>query len=205
MLGFAKSCNAEVANLQKITTPKGEYFSYDFEQGGRKTKELLAEIFQAMVRDAEVARPMRWGNHLFAFARPAHWCVLLFGKDVIAAEILNVKSASTTYGHRFLAPQPIKLKKPQDYERQLNKAYVIADFAQRKALIKTQVEDLAKKNKLQVKIKDSLLNQVTSLVEWPVALLGEFDSKFLDVPQECLISSMEVNQKYFAILIMMVS
>jgi glycyl-tRNA synthetase beta chain len=156
------------------------------------------------VREALAALPipkrMRWGSSRDEFVRPVQWCVLLFGDTVIPATILGAESAAITRGHRFMHPEPITLKAPADYEQALLQGNVIASFAQRRDTVRKLVEEEGRKLGAQAIIEDALLDEVAALVEWPVALTGNFDKAFLAVPQEALISAMKGHQKCFHLL-----
>jgi glycyl-tRNA synthetase beta chain len=144
---------------------------------------------------------MRWGARRDEFVRPVQWLVMLFGKQIVDCEILGIKAGRETRGHRFHCNQSIALNSPTDYQLTLeNKAYVIADFNERRGHVRAQVEVEAKKLNGTAVIDEDLLDEVTALVEWPVALSGSFESRFLDVPQEALISSMKNHQKYFHVV-----
>lgn len=198
-IGFAKSCNTTPDKLEAIETDKGGYLVFKEKIKGQKTEDLLEKIINNAIKKLPIPKPMRWGRHDYSFARPIHWLLLLFGNKSIKFKALGIQTSNYTYGHRFLAPEKILLKSPEHYEKELKKAKVIANFEDRLENIKNQVVELAKTKNLCPILSDDLLVEVTSLVEWPVALLGSFDKKFLDVPQECLITSMVVNQKYFAL------
>jgi glycyl-tRNA synthetase beta chain len=141
---------------------------------------------------------MRWGNLDSQFVRPVHWAVLLFGNDIIDTEILSVRAGRTTYGHRFHHPEAIEIPAPSEYEVLLeSEGKVIADFDRRATTVLAQVESKAMELKGQAVIDPALLEEVAAMVEWPVAVAGQFEKRFLAVPQEALISTMSTNQKYF--------
>jgi len=134
-----------------------------------------------------------------AFVRPVHWVLLLFGGDVVDTTVMGLRTGRITYGHRFHHPDAVSIQQAVDYPGALhNPGHVVADFAVRRAAIRTQVEAAAGKAGGQAVIDPALLDEVTALVEWPVALLGRFEERFLQVPQEALISTMKGNQKYFS-------
>ncbi|KTC84870.1 glycine--tRNA ligase subunit beta [Legionella brunensis] len=199
LLGFAKSCGVEVEALSVSKTDKGEWLVYETQSQGAKTKDLLPHLIEQAISDLPIAKPMRWGSGDAEFARPVHWAVLLFGQEVILSEILGVQTGRLSYGHRFHHPQAVEIAKPQDYESLLRQAYVIADFATRRAMISEQVEQLAAKHNAQPIMPENLLDEVTSIVEWPQALLANFEQEFLQVPSEALIASMQSHQKCFAL------
>jgi len=168
---------------------------------GRFAKEIVPEILAQALKQLPIPKRMRWGDLDAEFVRPVHWLVLLHGKNIIKTELLSVKSGRKTFGHRFHHPKAISLADTLSYEKRLQKdGYVMADFEKRKEKIRTQVLSLAAKQKGTIVYNESLLDEVTSLVEWPQAILGNFDKAYLDVPQEALITTMEDNQKYFPVL-----
>lgn len=199
-IGFAHSCGTSPDKLEKLETDKGSWLIFKSKVAGKKTESLLNEIITNAVNKLPIVKPMKWGSNDYSFIRPVHWIVLLFGNKKVKFNLFGLNADNKTYGHRFLAPKAIVLKNTADYEKKLHKAFVIANFEKRSKNIHNQINKLAEKNKLTALINPNLLEEVTSLVEWPVALLGEFDAKFLAVPQECLITSMAVNQKYFPVV-----
>ncbi len=197
-LGFAKSCGVTVDDLQTIETDKGKWLVYQQKIAGLAAKLLLSDIVRHAIKQLPIAKPMRWGNYPTEFIRPVHWVLMLLGEHVVDAEILGCHADRHTYGHRFHHPQAITIAHPRDYEAVLkNEGYVIADFSKRRELIIEQVRAVAKSCGYQAIIDDDLLNEVTGIVEWPVALLAAFDKAFLDVPAEALIAAMSDHQKSF--------
>jgi glycyl-tRNA synthetase beta chain len=196
-LGFAKSCGVEFASLERIASDKGECLYYCSEMPGQMTTELLPALCNKVIAALPIAKAMRWGNSEVSFARPVHWIVLLFGKEVIPAKILGQNSDRLTYGHRFHHPQAISLDEPKQYEAALQKAYVVADAEKRRALIVRGLKEIVATVKGEVTINEDLLNEVTAIVEWPVPFLGQFDKHFLTVPHEALILAMQQHQKAF--------
>lgn len=196
--GFAKSCGVEVTDLEELETDKGTWLMYRAQQPGKDTQQLLADIIKTALDKLPIAKRMRWGDLDAQFVRPVQWVVVLFNNKVVDCEILSVRSANQTYGHRFHAPAAITVKKPADYEKLLkNKGKVVANFNTRKEIIRKQIEAIASKSKATAVIDENLLDEVTAMVEWPVAVKGNFEKRFLDVPQETLIYTMKLNQKYF--------
>lgn len=200
-LGFAKSCGTDINDVEKIENEKGAWLFYRLTQKGLETKELIADIVRDALNKLPIPKRMRWADLDAQFVRPVHWIVLLFGKEIIETKILSVKSGALTFGHRFHHPDAIKLKQPSDYVgRLINKGMVIVDFDQRKQTIVKQIEKIASGKDAKAVIDDSLLNEVTSMVEWPVAILGNFEKRFLEIPPEALISTMSAHQKYFHLI-----
>ncbi len=189
--GFARSCGVAVADLlvQVSLEP------------GALTADLIPGIVINALAGLPIPKRMRWGDRDDEFVRPVHWAVLLFGDAVIPATILGVQTGRITHGHRFHCPQPIPLNAPADYPRQLAETgKVIADFSERRDVVRAQVEAAATALGGVAVIRAELLDEVTALVEWPVALSGHFERRFLDVPAEALISTMQDHQRYFPVV-----
>ncbi|OGV28436.1 MAG: glycine--tRNA ligase subunit beta [Legionellales bacterium RIFCSPHIGHO2_12_FULL_35_11] len=199
LLGFAKSCGVTLAELSKLETDKGQWWIYESEEKPLKTEELLLPIVKKSVAELPIQKVMTWGEGGYQFSRPVHWAVMMFGKNIIDGEIFGLKLGNDTFGHRFHHPSAIAISAPENYEAQLIKGKVIADFAERREIIRQQIEQIAFDNQLVAIIPDSLLEEVTSIVEWPKAVLASFDAKFLNVPEEALIESMQHHQKCFAL------
>ena len=199
--GFAKSCGVNVADLDKLETDKGAWLSYNASQKGESTASLLPDIINDALNKLPIPKRMRWGDLEAQFVRPVHWLIMLFGDDVVDCEILSVKSGRETWGHRFHHNKPIYIPAPEEYEVLLeSEGKVIAEFHRRRETIKAQVEQVAHEVKGKAVIDSDLLDEVTAMIEWPVAVLGNFEKRFLDVPHETLISTMSANQKYFHII-----
>ena len=142
---------------------------------------------------------MRWGAHSAEFVRPVHSVVLLFGDEVVPIELLGLQSGRVTSGHRFHHPKPISLKSAKGYEAKLRRAKVIADFAKRREMIRAGVTAAAAQVGGSALIDDALLDEVTALVEWPVPLTGQFEQRFLSLPREVVIATVQDHQRYFAV------
>ncbi|WP_416138655.1 glycine--tRNA ligase subunit beta [Halomonas sp. HK25] len=198
--GFARSCGVGVDDLIHLETDKGTWLGYREQQQGAATTALLPAILHKAVASLPVPKNMRWGASRVEFSRPVHWLVVLFGSDVVEAEALGLEAGRTTYGHRFHAPQAIELAHADDYLAALEEAWVLADRDRRRECIREQVLAEAETQDATAVIDEALLVEVSGLVEWPVALTGTFDERFLAVPAESLISSMKANQKYFHLL-----
>ena len=200
-LGFARSCGVEFAALEQLTTDKGAWLIHRSIQPGKATATLVPEIIQAALAALPIPKRMRWSDLPFEFVRPVHWLVILFGQEVIEANIFGITSSRETRGHRFHHPQPIALNHADEYAKQLEEpGYVMATFANRREQIRIHVEEAAEKIGGIAVIEEALLNEVTSLVEWPVAIVGSFEEKFLAVPPEALIATMKGHQKYFHVV-----
>ena len=199
--GFARSNGVEFSQLQRVQTDKGERLAYRSNQEGKFAIDLLPEIVAAALDKLPIPKRMHWGAKRAEFVRPVHWLVMLQGKQVIDAEILGIKASRETRGHRFHANRAFALANALDYQLTLeNEAFVIADFNERRGRIRAQVEAAGNQLGGVAVIDEDLLDEVTGLVEWPVALAGKFEERFLTVPQEALISSMKEHQKYFHVV-----
>lgn len=199
-VGFAQSCGTTVEQLERLKTDKGEWLLFKQQTPGLRVEQLIPAIIQQSIAALPIAKRMRWGNYSSEFARPVHWCVLLFGSQLIAADILGLTSTRQSRGHRFHAPQKLSLKTAADYLPTLEQSgKVIADFAQRQRLIKAKADAAAKTVDGNAHIEPDLLAEVTALTEWPVAILGSFDARFLSLPTAVLITTMQTNQKYFPV------
>ena len=198
--GWAAGCGITVEQAEKLETDKGAWLLHKAKVVGATTVSLLPEVVQQALAKLPVAKPMRWGNSTAEFIRPVHTIIMLFGRDVVPATILGRNSGNQTHGHRFHAPEKVSIAHADDYLATMRSAYVVADFAERKAFIAAEVEKTAASLNGKAQMDDALLEEVTSLVEWPVVLVGSFEESFLQVPAEPLISTMKDNQKYFPLL-----
>ncbi len=195
-LGFAKKNGVDISAIDK----SGEKLRFVKEQKGEAATVLLPGIVTQSLNDLPIPKRMRWGASRVEFVRPTQWLVMLFGDDVLDCEILAQKAGRESRGHRFHANTAVRISSPSSYLEDLRGAWVQADFAERRALILDKVQALAAKENGKAIIPESLLDEVTALVEWPVPLVCSFEERFLSVPQEALISTMQDNQKYFCLL-----
>ncbi len=196
--GFARSCGVTADQLETITTDKGDYFNFRNTEEGKATALLLPTLVENSLNKLPIPKRMRWGASRVEFVRPVHWLVMLLGDDVIDCEILGLTSGRKTRGHRFHYNNEIELITPAEYQARLNEpGMVVADYEARKEMIREQVIAEGQKLNATAQIDEDLLDEVASLNEWPVALTGRFEERFLDVPAAALISSMKEHQKYF--------
>lgn len=199
--GFARSCGAEVDQLEKLETGKGAWMVYRSTEKGQATAALIPALVEKALADLPIPKRMRWGSLDVEFVRPVHWVVMLFGDEVIDSQVLGVQAGRETRGHRFHHPAALYIGEPSAYAPLLEtEGHVIADYADRREAIRGQVLEVAAKLGGKALIKEALLEEVTALVEWPVALSGSFEQRFLEVPAEALISSMQDHQKYFPVV-----
>jgi len=195
-LGFARKCGVDLAEIDR-SGPKLK-FSRTIE--GQPAAELLPGIVATSLNDLPIPKRMRWAARKEEFVRPTQWLVMLFGEQVIDCEILAQRAGRESRGHRFHSPGQVHISKPSSYLEDLRGAHVIADFAERRELIAKRVEQLAAEQNGTAIVPPALLDEVTALVEWPVPLVCSFEERFLEVPQEALITTMQDNQKYFCLL-----
>jgi len=199
-MGFARSCGVEFDQLQQIETDKGAYLNFKQEIKGSASRDLVADMLTKALAALPIAKRMRWGDSDTEFVRPVHWVVFLLGNDVVDAEILGIKTGRESRGHRFHHPETISISTPADYAPALKQGYVLVDQQERRATIADQAKASAASIGGEAVIDEDLLDEVTNLVEWPMAVDGCFGAEFLEVPQECLISSMQDHQKYFPVV-----
>ncbi|TCS43903.1 glycine--tRNA ligase subunit beta [Reinekea marinisedimentorum] len=196
--GFARGCGVSVDELETVETPKGPWLMYRGTKPGQATKELLPSIVQETLDSLPIPKRMRWGARRDEFVRPVKWLLMLLGEEVVPATVYGVESGNTTRGHRFHAPKEIVIKRAADYESTLmTEGKVMASFAKRHEKIAADAKQAASSKGVVAVIDSDLLDEVTALNEWPVALVGQFEERFLEVPAEALMSSMEEHQKYF--------
>lgn len=198
--GFAAKNGIAWTQLERLTDAKGERFVHRAVNAGVATETLLPEILREAVAAMPIPKPMRWGSNEYGFARPLHWLVLMLGENVVATELLGIPAGNQTRGHRFHHPQAVTLAQANDYASALESAFVIVDADARRARIRAQVEDAARAVGGVARITDDNLEQVVALVEWPAPVTCSFEQEFLAVPQEALIETMEINQKFFPVL-----
>ncbi|MDP3479030.1 MAG: glycine--tRNA ligase subunit beta, partial [Desulfoprunum sp.] len=202
--GFARSKGVEVADLQVVETPKGEYLMLVREVAGRPTVDLLSELLHGLILEMTFAKSMRWGNNLHPFARPIQWLTVLFGEEVIALDHEGIVSSSLSRGHRFMANYDITIENAASYERQLAEHFVMVDPAKRRQAVLVEIEQAVQLSSAntdcRVAIDEDLVDTVTNLVEFPCGIYGSFAEKFLQLPAEVLITSMREHQKYFPVV-----
>lgn len=198
--GFAAKAGIDWSALEKTSDAKGERFVHRAVKPGARTADLLPEVLREAIAGMPIPKPMRWGNHAWGFARPVHWLVLLHGPDIVDAELFGLKADRMTRGHRFHHDKTVWLTQPLDYIESLRSAFVLVDPQERRERIAAQVQAAAAEAGGSARITEDNLGQVVNLVEWPSAVLCSFERAFLAVPQEALIETMEINQKFFPVL-----
>jgi glycyl-tRNA synthetase beta chain len=196
-LGFANACGVGIDELQRTKTSAGAWLVYHKSEAGASVYQLLPQIIAHALHSLNLTKPMHWSKKDILFVRPVRWLTMLYGRELVAAELFGIKSDRITYGHRFHHPEAINIPEASVYPGLLvETGHVVADFEQRKEMIREQLAKVATKNG-SVVIDEDLLNEVTGLVEWPVALLCNFSHKFLEMPIEALIAVMKKHQRCF--------
>jgi glycyl-tRNA synthetase beta chain len=199
-LAFAQSCGARVERLGRLREDKGEYLFFTGRVRGEPTPRLLPAIVAQALDALPIPRRMRWGAGDAEFVRPVHWVVMLFGIDTVRATILGVAAGNRTHGHRFHAPQALRVPEPARYASLLRtKGKVIASLAERREKIGEDVLAAAAKTGCRALVHEALLDEVAALVEWPVPVVGKFEERFLALPREVLIATLEEHQRCFPI------
>jgi glycyl-tRNA synthetase beta chain len=198
-IAFAESCGVAVEALTRIADNKGEFLFCRITRAGLPAAQLLPGIVQGALDALPIARRMRWGAGKAEFVRPVHWIVLLHGDEVVPCEILGIAAGRMTRGHRFHARKPIALRSPGGYVAALERAHVRADFEARRSHIRAAVVDAAEKEGGTALVDPAVLDEVTALTEWPVPLVGGFEPRFLELPPEVLISTLQDHQRYFPV------
>ena len=198
--GFARSCGVEVDQLTLLETDKGAWYTFKEEVKGESLESLLPEMIEKSLKGLPIPKRMRWANHDFEFVRPVRWLAVVYSDRVLNTEIFGIKAGNVSRGHRFHTNAPVEITNAANYEAIMEKSgHIVPDFAKRKAMIEAQIADVT--NGLGTPIVNAgLLDEVTALVEYPNAMIGSFESHFLDVPQEALIIAMEDHQRYFPIV-----
>jgi glycyl-tRNA synthetase beta chain len=197
-ISFAEKCGVEADQLEQEDTPRGAWLVYRGTEKGQAAAALLPRIVQASLDALPIPKRMRWGAGEAEFVRPVHWVLMLLDKVVVDAVILGMKADRTTRGHRFLAPGTIALADAHQYPDRLeSEGRLIADFDQRRQKIEGLVNTQAAAAGASVVSDDALWDEVAALVEWPVPLRGRIDKRFLGLPREVLIATLQEHQRYF--------
>ena len=185
----------DVNELDRTATDKGEWLSFELFEAGQSLAELVPNIIEQALFAMPIPRRMRWGDGDIEFVRPVHWVVLLHGDDVIDASVLGIKAGRNSQGHRFHAPGALPIANPSDYVATLKDGFVFVDMAERRQIVVDGVEQQAADAGGRVVDGESLFDEVNALVEWPVAITGRFEERFLDLPPEVVISTLTGHQR----------
>ncbi len=197
-LAFSKKCGVEFEALSRDKTEAGEWLICSATERGKTAAELLPKIVQSALDTLPVPRRMRWGDGDSEFVRPVHWLILLHGDQVVPAEMFDVTSGRSTRGHRFMSSGEISISSPSEYANTLrSKGCVVADFSERKNIIDAAVKNAAAAVDGITVGNEALINEVTALTEWPVAVTGSFDEVYLNLPKEVIVQTLTSHQRYF--------
>jgi glycyl-tRNA synthetase beta chain len=197
LLGFCRGLGIAPDDTEMVETDKGQWVVYRDVDRGRPSQEILPELCSSVSGSLNLSKPMRWGHGRDEFPRPVHWILAMIDDEVVPMALFGLDSGNQTFGHRFMAPDPITIDHAGQYHRCLTKAYVIADFEQRQRTTWDAIQQSAREHGVAVELDEGLLTEINCLVEWPVALCGEFEKRFLNVPEIALIAAMKGHQKYF--------
>jgi len=203
-VGFARSKGCELPDLKIAQTDKGEYLMLVREVVGKKTVDLLPDLLHSLLLGCSFAKSMRWGANRHPFGRPIHWLLALYGDTVIPIEHEGITSSNTSMGHRFMANSSFVIESCESYEQQLLEADVIVDPQKRREKVLEEISravvEYMDNSDARVAVDDRLVDTVTNLVESPYGVCGSFEEKFLELPDEVLITSMREHQKYFPVV-----
>ena len=198
--GWARGNGIDVADAERLVTDKGEWLLHKAHVPGQLVAELLEGLINQAVSKLPIPKPMRWGNYNTQFIRPVHTLCVLYGSEVVNVSVLGLTSGRVVQGHRFHGEGRFELDYADNYASALEQQYVLADFEARKDKVRQQLEDAAQSLSLKPDYNEDLLEEIASLVEWPVVLQAGFDEAFLAVPKEALIYTMKDDQKYVPLL-----
>ncbi|MCP3704302.1 MAG: glycine--tRNA ligase subunit beta [Alteromonas sp.] len=198
--GWARGNGIDVADAERLVTDKGEWLLHKAHVPGQSVVELLEGLINQAVSKLPIPKPMRWGNYNTQFIRPVHTLCVLYGSEVVNLSVLGLTSGRVVQGHRFHGEGRFELDRADNYASALEQQYVLADFEARKDKVRQQLEDAAQSLSLKPDYNEDLLEEIASLVEWPVVLQAGFDEAFLAVPKEALIYTMKDDQKYVPLL-----
>lgn len=196
--GFARSLNIDVKDLTIKQTDRGEYVSAIIYKKGKPAIDVLSELVPKLISSLQLPKSMRWGDGDLRYFRPIQWIVAMLGKEIIPFELDTIKSSNISYGHRFLSPAALKIEEPSLYLPLLKQNHVYADRDERKKIISAGISKIESSEEGRIHEDEDLLDTVTNLVEHPTAVLGTFEDKYLDLPDELLITVMKSHQKYFS-------
>ncbi len=199
-IGWAKSNGITVEEADRLKTDKGEWLVYKAEIVGKPVKDLISSFINNAVKSLPIPKMMHWGSTKFEFVRPIHTLCVMYGNELVDMEMFGVKTSNIIRGHRFLGKQEIIMSSANDYPEKLElEGKVIADYKKRRDIVKSKIIEEANKLNGVADLDDSLIDEVTSLVEWPCVLTAKFEEKFLKVPAEALVYTMKGDQKYFPV------
>lgn len=199
-MGWARGCGIDVSEASRLKTDKGEWLLHTATVAGKSLESLVEDFIVKAIKQLPIPKPMRWGSGREEFIRPVHTLIAMYGDKVLPASVLGLSSSNQSQGHRFHHKGLVEVSSADAYEAELEAANVIVNYDRRQQMIVEQMAAIASENSAKTIEDPDLLDEVTSLVEWPVALVGTFEERFLDVPPEALIYTMKDDQKYFPLL-----
>ena len=199
-MGWARGCGIDVSEASRLKTDKGEWLLHTATVAGKSLESLVEDFIVKAIKQLPIPKPMRWGSGREEFIRPVHTLIAMYGDKVLPASVLGLSSSNQSQGHRFHHRGLVEVSSADSYEAELEAANVIVNYDSRQQMIVEQMAAIASENSAKTIEDPDLLDEVTSLVEWPVALVGTFEERFLDVPPEALIYTMKDDQKYFPLL-----
>ncbi len=199
--GFAGGQGVSVSDLRTVTTPKGQYLAVKKSVKGRTVAQVLAELLPEVLAGLPFPKNMRWGAGEYTFVRPVHWLLAVLGGEVLPISFAGVKAGKVSYGHRFLHPGAVVITSPDEYEVRLAETHVQVDFKKRRELVRREIERVTREHSVDLRlvVDEDLVEEVANLLEEPVAVLGEFDSHFLELPLAVATTAMKEHQRYFAL------
>ncbi len=197
-IGFAKSCGVEVADLEHLETDKGLRLALRRSVAGQPLAALITDMLGRALATLPIPKPMRWGSSEHSFVRPVHWIVAMHGAETLAGSLFDQAFGNLSRGHRFMHPEPVLISHPDQYPAILKDAFVMVDPALRREAVRSQVAS-AIEAPATVQMDEALVDEVSNLVECPVAMVGSFDAAFLAVPAEALVSSMQSHLRFFPV------
>jgi glycyl-tRNA synthetase beta chain len=198
-LGFAKGQQVPVSDLFVQNTPKGPYLAVKKHRLGRLASEVLTDLIPAVLEALPFPKAMRWGEGDYLFVRPVHWLLAVLGGEILPLSFAGIRAGKVSYGHRFLHPGPIVITSPDEYCGRLAEAQVAAEFEERIRLVRQEIQEAAAASNSDLKVEEDedLIQEVANLLELPVAVLGHFDSQFLELPPAVAATAMKEHQRYF--------
>jgi len=199
-LGWARGCGIDINEAGRLKTDKGEWLLHTATVAGKSLEQLINGFLAQAIKQLPIPKPMKWGAGKEEFIRPVHTLIALYGDKVLPASVLGLEASNQSQGHRFHHRGLIEVTHADRYEAELKDAYVLVDYKARQSVITEQMSAICSDSDAKTIEDADLLDEVTSLVEWPVALVGTFEERFLDVPAEALIYTMKDDQKYFPLL-----
>ena len=199
LLGFCAGKGVDASAVRRVETPKGEYVAVTVHHVGKGALDVLPAMLAAAALKLQFPKTMRWDAGDYRFGRPVRWLVALFGADLVPVQAFGVAAARTTFGHRFLHPGTVSIADPGAYLDALRGARVIADPAERRRAVAEQIAAAAATAGGRVVADDELTDIVNYLVEWPTAIVGTFDARYLDLPREVIVTALREHQRFFAV------